>query len=460
MSKLSQDLVAIRKFMRLNKQNVFEKCRVPMETIESIEDGSIFSGKTRNKTYLRSYLRTYAKAIGIKDDDIVKALDDQEENGYTGDLGEKYLPDTSGDTTKATSGKSDSSGSKSKSGDTSSQGKKEKKGVAGKTGQDDTSKTSADANNTTSGNEKKSKIITPESQEKSIEDVEWEDQTLKKPFSTSTSDFASSESHGDVTPKKVSNLPKPPDLDSVDWATKVKDAVYRPQKNRLLWVIVAIILALALAMASVFWFWQYENGSMPVELPAGETSPITPADEPDITGDPEITDEPGITGDPVETETETPETTTPETSAISPGEGATQEEITRFVLAETGTDDTLHVIAYALHGNLEPIRVHSDVFGADEEQVTTLRPYWVEQREAMRFEFVDEIIFQGALSRLVLIFNGHIIDDFSNLHLEGPRISLTRDHIMENEELQTPATNPFSDIPAPLAVADRPRFTP
>ncbi len=465
MPKLSHDLVLIRKEMRLSKQNVFEKCRIPMETIDAIEDGSIFTGKTRNKTYQRSFLRSYAKAIRISENDIFQALNEQESAQYDGSLAEKYLarngkPEedaASSDPEKASASdpgeesqidpEKDSKNSIPKSPGKKTAGDIKSGGSISNTAQG----TSPFAPNPVSGNLKSGQ---PVSKEKTLEEVEWEDKSLKKPLSTSTSGFASSESYKSDIPSQ--KLPPPPDLATVDWATKVKDAIYRPQRNRLLWVIVAIILALALATASIIWYWQREDIQVSVV-------PLTEQADPSETGDPTAsTDDEPASGEilpPPELAVSDPEQESAETSADDPAIALSLDEIAARVLEGTVNDDTLFVIAYALHGNLEPIRIYSDVFTND-DATTTLRPYWVEHQQAMRFEFVDEIVFQGTLSRLVLIFNGHVIDDFNDLYQDGSRISLNREYIMGNEELHIPNETPFAMVPTPRAIEDRPRFSP
>lgn len=466
MPRISDDLVMIRKEMRLNKQNVYEKCRVPLETIYAIEDGTIFTGKTLNKTYLRSYFRTYAKAIGISDEDITRALDEHEEGRYEGSLADKYLP---GEDTRMES----ETGEQPTAEDSSNQ--TEGSGTASETIETESGKDSSDETGKKAGqkdyksaNRKKSKIITPESQEKTIEDVEWEDESLNKTPSTSTSDFASYESHDPDPIQTV--LPEPPDVHSVDWATKVKQAIYRPQRNRLLWVIIAIILALALAIASVYWFWQRQEDPLTMDVPAGEAIPGAPSDDITISED-EFTTE--ISPDPAGAP-DTVAETQPEMEMIleeseDTGIESDEEADTSFydpaVITTRATDftdeeDTIDVFVYALHGNLEPIRVHSDLFVDNETETTALRPYWVEHQEAMRFGFSDEIILQGTLSRMVLIVNGHIIEDFENLYMNGPRIHLTREFLADNERFHNPATSPFSEIPEPVAVVSRPTFSP
>lgn len=450
MATFFDDLVRIRKEKRLSRQDVYYKCRIPTEMIEAIEDGSIMSGKVRNKTYIRSYFRTYAKTLGISDEDIITALDEYDAGLYDHGLLHKYLPDQPDDSIPA------EKQSPAKS------AKEKKKKESGETGDDENAK---DQEAEKKGN---SKVITPESQEKTVNDVEWEDENIKKVRTTSTSDYDKEESrHADAG--TTIPAPEPTDLGDVDWASKVKKAVYRPQRNRLLWVILAIILALALALASIVWYWK-GYGTEPASTPAVERdAPAQPA-PPDPESVPEEIPQAGRQADqadPASVDPAQQDILTVDESDIEeevpteePLPPPTRQEILANIEAHYTTGDTLYALAYALFGNLEPVRVQSDVFAGEDLQESPPRPYWVEQYQAMRFEFLDEIILQGSLARMVLIINGHIIDDFADFYIDGSRISITRERLIRNGTFEIADEDPFTVLEVPRSVVDRPRFSP
>ncbi len=456
MSNFYDDLVRIRKEKRLSKQDVFYKCRIPLETIEAMEDGSIFIGKMRNKTYLRSYFRTYGKTVGISEEDITLALDEHDAGLYNQGLLKKYLPQWKDENDKKPDTDAPEKNKQQASDDT----------PADK--DDDPMKTSRAASKTTEKKQKKevpvkSKTITPETQEKTIKDIEWEDEHLKKIRSTSTTDFSSSESPGKEFLSRVRHS-EPPDLKSVDWASKIKQAVYRPQRNRLLWVLIATLLALALALASIVWYWQ-RNGSEPAAPPTVERrAPAEPAPEQSVVTQPEP--EPAGSGaaDPVLSQQDPSVDEDAETveQSVAPEERRTltREEIISELTSASTPGDTLYLFAYALHGNLEPIRVQSDIFSDENIDNIVPRPYWVEQSQAMRFEFLDEIVFQGNLARMVLVFNGNVIEDYNDYYIDGSRIRLSRELLLENENLGTADTDLFSEMEPPRSIVDRPRFIP
>lgn len=103
MALLNEDLVSVREASGLKPNDVFEKTRIPLNIIDEIERGTIFTNRNHQLTYIRSYVRSYAKAVGIREDDIVEALDQQQSENYDGLLARKYLhSDTSIDTAPAT----------------------------------------------------------------------------------------------------------------------------------------------------------------------------------------------------------------------------------------------------------------------------------------------------------------------------------------------------------------------
>ena len=516
MPRFSEDLVQIRKKMLLSRQDVFFKCRIPLETIENLEDASVFTGSMKNKTYRRSYYRTYAKAIGISDSDITEALDQFESNSYEGMLAEKYLsgdeessdadatedeetPDerdnasarageasSADDNTSGSDGKTSTRGSEAsaqvkeksaRSKKKDSQSEKESK-EGSKKSKDQSSPAYEDPSAGTSSFSK-GKIFTPQFQEKSIEDIEREDQDLNKSRSTSTSSFstpneADTENHAD-------SVPEPPSMEQVDWAGRVKKAVYRPQRNRLLKVILFILIALIIAAGTIYWLWEHET-----ESPAGseESEEVLPQDQQprseaesddqaamqnetpdDMQADPEqempADPEPDPVGempaDPEPDPVPEPEVTDMELQdQVESVDEQTTEVQGQFTLLETelSAADTLHVYVYALYGSLEPIRVQSDTFTEDH----SLRPFRIGHQQAMRFDFTNEIIFQGALSRMALVFNGNLIDDFSDFYLDGPRISLNRDQLLSSGIFEQPDPDLFSEVPPPDSVLDRPGF--
>ncbi|MGF1671035.1 MAG: helix-turn-helix domain-containing protein [Balneolaceae bacterium] len=95
MPSLGKDLAEIRKHLKYTIDDLHQFTKIPVETIKAIESGDIFRQSLEINTYVRSFVRTYAKALKIKDEIIVKALDQQEIGNYNHLLLQSY-PEISG----------------------------------------------------------------------------------------------------------------------------------------------------------------------------------------------------------------------------------------------------------------------------------------------------------------------------------------------------------------------------
>ena len=93
-------------------------------------------------------------------------------------------------------------------------------------------------------------------------------------------------------------------------------------------------------------------------------------------------------------------------SLISENKTLTRADSNAFT--QNGTlSDTLTLAVYAAGGKLEPVRIYTDIMGIR-------NPYWIEQGDTMRFNFVNTIHIRATnqYNRLQLLFNGHTIKDF------------------------------------------------
>ena len=104
MPSVGKDLAAIRKHLGFSIDDIQQSTRIPVDTLKSIENGTIFNNKDENTTYIRSFVRSYGRAMKLDDDVVVKALDQQELNNYNHLLlknfpeltGEKIVSDLQG----------------------------------------------------------------------------------------------------------------------------------------------------------------------------------------------------------------------------------------------------------------------------------------------------------------------------------------------------------------------------
>jgi len=125
MPSIGKDLAAIRSHKGLSVQDIQKATKIPLETLLSIEDGTIFSNQKEINTYVRSFVRTYGRAIKLNEELVTRALD-QEELGNYKDLLLEDFPDLKKEVEEE---KNDlfSPSSQEKTGESSK--KKEKKGA-------------------------------------------------------------------------------------------------------------------------------------------------------------------------------------------------------------------------------------------------------------------------------------------------------------------------------------------
>ncbi len=82
MPSIGKDLAKIRNARGLSLQEIHADTKIPLTTLQSIENGSIFDTPTQGKTYIRSFVRSYGRALKIDDDVLINGLDQQETGNY------------------------------------------------------------------------------------------------------------------------------------------------------------------------------------------------------------------------------------------------------------------------------------------------------------------------------------------------------------------------------------------
>ena len=306
---LGKDLAFVRKKQNLSLEDIQNEIKIPLSTLKSIEDGSIFTDSGETKTYIRSFVRSYAKVLGIPDSEIVQALNEMEDGTYTGSLlGESKKPEVTG--------KPD---------------EKEKKAVGSKT--DD-------------------------------------NEPLEKPKPSPT------------PPRQSPESKSPTDVHSVNWADMGKKFTSVRQHSNL-WVIISFFVVLIITLLAIVFYWDSITSvfeSNEIEEPQVEAvQPSAPQGKAQI---PSAADT-SASGQSIDSNTQP----------------QIQQNNTPIILG-----DTLALTVYAAFDKLEPVRVTSDYNWKT-------NPFWMEQGDAFSFEFRDSLLIDGQYSRMLLLFNGHIIEN-------------------------------------------------
>lgn len=342
---LGKDLASIRERQNLTLEEVQNAIKIPLLTLKSIENNSIFDDNAENKAYRRSFVRSYAKLLKLDDAHVVNALDAMEAGTYH------------------------------------------------------------------------SGLLTGSSQASDSED----DYEPIDPFREEA-----------VPQPKQAPAPAPspaeqnptPTINSVNWADMGR-RFNTVSKNSKSWVVLVSILLIVLLGGGMYVFSDqiisfFDAESTPSQQLVFESNG---SNQPPSTAD-------SITETPVEAEVdETAQglnTVPPSAESITLGE-------------------TLTVTVYAAYGQLEPIRITSDLNWRT-------NPFWMEHGEAYNFDFKDTLLVRGQYSRLVLLFNGHPIENPRQNHFsrEYNSIMITRNALNQPKYL-APAPEEF---PLPVGAPD------
>ncbi|SMO97057.1 helix-turn-helix domain-containing protein [Gracilimonas mengyeensis] len=220
----------------------------------------------------------------------------------------------------------------------------------------------------------------------------------------------------DKTPEPKTTISA--ESDGVDWANLGHS--YNPgRKSSRMWMAAIVVLVIVGLGTAAFFFgdalWG-DDTEDPVEEVADDATqdelPPAPADTADINN----------------------ETLVPANQGDSEAD-ADSTVRNQGNLAALG--DTLTVSVYAAYGQLEPVRVTSDFNGQT-------NPFWVEQGVAHMFDFRDTLMVRGQYSRLLLLFNGHVIENPRQNYFspENDAIMITRS-VLSQDEYLAPAPEEF-----------------
>ncbi len=236
-----------------------------------------------------------------------------------------------------------------------------------------------------------------------------------------------------------SPLPKAdhPDVKSVDWADMGRK--FQPLKSvrSRTWAGILIFLLIIIIAGSFFYFYESEQASN--EVTESSTTAIQ-QNEPS---------EEKVSTDSLELDI-VPSSETDDTSEPQPA--STTEDIPNETM--TTLPDTLSVVLYAAYGRLEPVRVYTDI-------MDDINPYWIEQGEAIRFNFVNELNIRGQFSRMVLLLNGHPVQNLREefYNPDTRLLEINRNYFEGDPQWLQPAPDSLEiGAPPPTTIKDRPTF--
>lgn len=224
------------------------------------------------------------------------------------------------------------------------------------------------------------------------------------------------------------------DIHSVNWAKMGKQFTPLQSNRSRTWL--AVIIVLVIGLGGFFFFYFNSDSEQVAESQNNNQEQETEAAL--------STDSLELNFTPSPTEDTTPQTSSEEVDASSSIQSKMLDAL----------PDTLDMIVYAAYGRLEPVRVYTDIMG-------DINPYWIEEGEAVRFDFVNEIRIRGQHDNIVLIMNGHVIEDFREqfYNPETRLVEINRSYFEEDPKWLQPAPDSLGiDAPAPSVIRERPTF--
>ena len=398
MPSIGKDLAKIRLHLGYTVHDIQQAIKIPVSTIESIEDNSIFSKSDESMIYIRGFVRNYGKALNIDDQTMIKALDQQQSGNYNHLLLQQF-PDLSGQ--KQSPDRSDQNKAKEQAESTERDFSTEE--VSGKVGKSD----SVEKKESTSELKNEEPLQTKEE----IRDDEPEEEQPPKPVQNESVKKP-------AQPEKMAGQ----DSDSVkkvNWAN-VGKKFKEEKKPKTGWIFGLILLITVAAAAGYF---LYQNGFFDFAAASDDTQ----------------TEEPQTTQGNISLDFEEPE---PDIEEEPPAE-------TLFAL-----DNVLYISLYAAHDVLDPVRVWSDL-------KPRMDPYWIEQGVALNFEFQDTIRIRGQYNNYLLFLNGHLVEDAYDEHYNQGEdfIELVREKFEADPKWGTPVSFEIPEgVAPPDSVSDRPSF--
>lgn len=82
MPSIGKDLALIRAHQGYSIEDIQKATKIPIYTLQAIEDGTIFTEPSEINTYVRSFVRTYGRAVKLDDELLSQALDQEELGNY------------------------------------------------------------------------------------------------------------------------------------------------------------------------------------------------------------------------------------------------------------------------------------------------------------------------------------------------------------------------------------------
>ncbi|WP_440999089.1 helix-turn-helix domain-containing protein [Fodinibius sp. SL11] len=284
-----------------------------------------------------------------------------------------------------------------------------------------------------------------EAEDTTKESEEQDDRQSDDMIHDHSPEFESESSEESTKAEKSSPLTKSthPDVQSVDWADMGRKFQPLNSVQSKTWIGIFVTLLIIIVAGSFFYF--YETGPTSENI---SESPTSPAQQDEASNKAVSTDSLELDIVPSTESNDTTQTNDTTEQQTTTTVGELQSE------PLSALPDTLTIVLYAAYDRLEPVRVYTDI-------MDDINPYWIEQGDALRFNFVNEMNIRGQTSRMVLLLNGHPIPNIREnfYNPESRLLEINRSFFENDPQWLQPAPDSLAiDAPPPTTINDRPTF--
>ncbi len=234
-------------------------------------------------------------------------------------------------------------------------------------------------------------------------------------------------------PTRARSPKSAPTVETVNWADMSRKVSSSPTNPKVYLGALVIVFLIIAVSATYYYSENILNFFSTEELADSDNSTLT---------DPEKEDTEALAND--STFTPSAETIIPSTNSIPP---IAQPDYTSTF------GDTLKIVLYAAFDKLDPVRITSDFNWRT-------NPFWMNQGEASYFEFKDSLLIRGQYSKMLIMFNNHVIENprqnfFDN---EYNSILLTREVLDQPQYRGTSAQGFPANVTPPDSIVNLIRY--
>ena len=251
----------------------------------------------------------------------------------------------------------------------------------------------------------------------------------KNPGFTLDTDALDEEEKSELNPPDIqTRIPEVPNTHSVDWAVYNKKISPTKKNNHVLGIMAPIFVVIILAVSGYFFRDELSHLFEQKEVVTEQTKDS----EPSIILNENTIETPQLSGEMPNSNQENSKETFQKTNVFP---------------VKPLLGDTLTLTVYAAFNNLDPVRITSDF-------TWHTNPYWIEKSFANNFDFKDTILVKGQYAKMLLLFNGHVIenpvDNYFNEAFNS--IMLTRSVLSSEKYSQNSPSNWPEGVPLPDSV--------